>query len=975
MKSKSLRTSSTLRALSKAVSAATHSTDSSALVRNAAVTALTLAMSGTVFAQEVEEISITGSRIQRPGLTAPTPVTSMTRAETDLLSTLTLAEGLDALPQFLGSALLGDTQNQFDGGYLGAGGQSTLNLRGVGTQRTLVLLDGRRFVPSNRSGGVDISMFPQRLIQRTDVVTGGASAAYGSDAVTGVTNFILNNEFEGFDANVQYGASEMGDAKNYKLSVAGGVAVGEHGNWVWGVEGFKSDEIPNYEGRDWYKSWGDIDFGPAATPRRVRYENTTRRFETWGGIITRGPLAGIHFLEDGTPAPFQAGSVLDLSAQTGMDMAEPRYQGNQVGGSTFQTDRYNMVRAGNERYSFYTNYKHQLTDTITASVQVLLGRSTVDNQKIGYVMSGTWPLTIYSGNPFLPASLQARMTELELDSIRVDKALPQGLDPLMNSRAPTVTEVGSIAAELEGSFSNGWNWSAHVTNSHSNRDLEMHGFRVDRFFKGVDAVIDPNTGAVTCSSTLIQPDDGCVPLNLFGMGKTTQSGRDWVHDYMTQTADYKQTSAEFVVNGEVFDGFGAGPVFMAAGVNWRDDRVNQRVSDAFGPLPPAGEGYITDKDANGDLLYRGLPSVYINSVPVIDRTNASAYTGEIDVWEAFSEVDLPLLQDVQFAQNLNLNLAARYTKYSTIDAVWAWKAGIDWQVNDELRLRATRSSDIRAGSIFELFDTTAVNAFVSDDPWRPEDETYIAKNVSGGNPSVEPETAKTLTYGFVYQPNWLAGTAFSVDYYDIQIKDAISQIGTNNIIEFCFEQNVFCDQLEYEPSGRISAIINHFVNVGLARTRGMDFEASYRGNATWFDRNDSYSLRVIASRLLESSLQNFNSAPVERVDTGNYQDLQLTLTASYTTGPVSASWSTRWVSDAVRSRNWVEGIDIDNNSIPSHHVSNLRLSYNLGAFDMDSSVYLAVSNVFDKNPGDLNGLNGLYDVIGRNYSVGMNVAF
>ncbi|HHX83681.1 MAG TPA: TonB-dependent receptor, partial [Pseudomonadaceae bacterium] len=540
---------------------------------------------------------------------------------------------------------------------------------------------------------------------------------------------------------------------------------------------------------------------------------------------------------------------------------------------------------------------------------------------------------------------------------------------------PTVSEVGSISASLEGSFSNGWNWSAYVTNAHSNRDVEMHGFRVDRLFKGVDAVLHPVTGAVVCSSTLIEPNDGCVPLNLFGIGNTTQDARDWVHDYMTQKADYKQTSAEVVLNGEVYEGFGAGPVFMAAGVNWRDDRVDQVVWDAFGPLPPAGEGYITDKDANGDLLYRGLPSVYIASVPVIDRTNASAYAGQIDVWEGFTEFDVPLLEGARFAESLSANVAARYTKYSTIESVWAWKGGIDWRVTDELRLRWTRSRDIRAGSISELFDTTAVNAFVTDDPWRPADETYIAKNVSGGNPEVMPETANTITYGFVYQPNWLAGSAFSVDYYDIKIADAISQIGTNNIINFCYEEGIFCNQLEREPSGRISAIINTFINVGEQRTRGMDLEASYRGDATWFGRNDGFSVRAIASRLLESSLQNFNAAPVERVDTGNYQDLQVTLTASYTTGPLSASWSTRWVSDAVRSRNWVTGIDIDNNKIPSHHLSNLRLSYNLGLMETDSSVYLAVSNVFDKNPGDLNGLNGLYDLVGRNYSLGMNVSF
>ena len=959
-----------VRALSRAVSKITQSSNKSTLARNAAASAI-IAMAGTaVHAQDtIEEISITGSRIQRPGLVSQTPVTAITRDEVELLATTTLGDALDALPQFLGSAMLADTENMFGGGYLGNSGQSNLNMRGVGGSRTLVLLDGRRFVPSNRYGTVDISLFPQRLIRRTEVVTGGASAAYGSDAVTGVTNFILDNEFEGFDANVQYGASELGDAKNYKMSLAGGLGVGNDGHLVWGVESFMSDEITNISGRDWYKSWGDIDFGPAVSPRRVRYENTIRRTETFGGLIRKGPLAGTQFLSDGTAAPFHDGSILDRSARSGL--ANGTLQGNQVGGSGDQVDRWDMRRAENKRYSIYLNYKHQLSDNLTGSVQGLVGRSTVDNQKIGYVLSGTWPVTIYSGNPYLPEDVQQRMDALGLDSFQMDKRVPNTLDPLKNSRAPLVTEVGSVSASLEGAFSNGWNWSFYIQYAHNNRDVDLYGFRVDRLFKGVDAVIDPATGAITCASSLIQPNDGCIPINLFGIGNTTQEARDWIHDSMYTDANYKQSASEFVVNGEVFDGFGAGPIFMAAGANWRDDRVQQVSADAFGPLPEPPNGYITDKDANGNLLYRGLPSVYLGSVPVIDRTNAATYSGQIDVWEAFAEVGVPLLSGVSFAERLDTNVAARYTKYSTIDAVWAWKGGIDWQIYDDLRFRLTRSRDIRAGNMTEMFDTTAVNAFV-DDPWRPDDEIYIAKNINGGNPNIKPEIADTITYGFVYQPNWLEGSAFSVDYYDIKIKDAISNLGTNNIISYCFEDNIFCDLLSYEPSGRISAINNTTINVGQARTEGVDVEASYRTPISWFGRSDNLSVRAIASHLISSTITPFDSPTRELAGSGDRQETHLTLTGSYMAGPLTASWSTRWVSDAKRNLSWVEGIDVAENDIPSHSLSNLRLNFNLEGLGIgsESSVYLAVSNVFDKNPGDLLGLTGLYDVIGRNYSLG-----
>lgn len=957
------------RSLSNAVSAGIQSNSGRSLARSVAAAAILGAIAApAVYAQNVEEISITGSRIQRPGLISQTPVTSLSQDELDILATTTLGDALDAVPQFLGSSVLSDTQNMFGGGYLGNSGQSNLNLRGVGGSRTLVLLDGRRFVPSNRYGQVDISLFPSALIQRTEVVTGGASAAYGSDAVTGVTNFILNNDFKGFDINAQYGVSDLGDAKNYKLSMAGGMDITDKSNFVWGLEGYKSDEITNIAGRDWFKAWGDIDFGPGVTPRRVRYENVITRGESFGGLIRKGPLAGTQFLSDGTAAPFQAGTILDLSATTGLKTNT--IQGNQVGGSGDQVARYDLQRAANVRTSLYANYKYRFNDNLTGSVQALVGRSTVDNQKIGYVMSGTWPVTIYSGNPYLPASVQAAMTAGKIASFQMDKRVVPG-DPLNNNRAPLVTEVASVSGTLEGKFSNGWNWSFYYQHAENTRDVDLYGFRVDRMFKGIDAVINPKTGAITCASTLIEPNDGCVPINIFGIGQTSKEAIKWVHDSMYSDATYKQDSSEFVVNGEVFNGFGAGPVFMAGGLNWRSDKVDQISADAFGPLPEAGKGYITDKDASGKLLYRGLPSVYLGSVPVIDRTNAATYNGKISVWEAFSEASVPLLRDKAFADRLDVNVAARYTKYSTIDAVWAWKGGVDWQIYNDLRFRLTRSRDIRAGNMTELYDTTAVNAFITD-PWRPSDEVYIAKNINGGNPNIKPEVADTITYGFVYQPSWLEGSALSIDYYDIKIKDAISNIGVTNIVDFCFNQKIFCDLISHEPSGRISAVNNTTVNVGLARTSGVDYEASYRTPVTWFGRNDKLSVRVIASALISSTISPFNSPTVEQVGTGDRQKMHVTMTASYTAGPVNVSWSTRWVSSAVRNLAWVEGIDIAENDIPSHSLSNLRLGYDLDALGSKATVYFAVSNIFDKNQGDLLGLTGLYDQVGRNYSVGFN---
>ncbi|MDR2881280.1 MAG: TonB-dependent receptor plug domain-containing protein, partial [Azoarcus sp.] len=554
--------------------------------------ALSVAPQAFAADQPLEEIQVTGSRIQRPGLNSPMPVTSIQQDELELFAPTTLADGLDALPQFLGSAMLSDTENFFGGGYLGAGGQSNLNLRGVGGNRTLVLIDGRRIVPSNRGGTVDISVLPQGLIRRTEVVTGGASAAYGSDAVTGVTNFLIDREFEGFDIDIRGGITELGDAENLRLSLAAGLALGDRDHLVLGIEGYRSAEITDISDRDWFKAWGDLDFGVNATPRRVRYENVITRAESFGGLVRFGPLAGTQFLDDGTAAPFHAGSVLDLSAQTGLNnvtRANPNgvIQGSQVGGSGDQFNRYSMQQAALERASLYLNYKHAFSDSLSASVQGIFGYSYADNQKVGYQMSGTWPITLYSGNPYLPPAVQAQMTANGIASFQVHKRVAP-FDPLHNGRAPLTTDLASLTASVEGELANGWNWNAYYQFGESNRDVEMYGYRVDRMFKGIDAVIDPRTGAITCASTLIEANDGCVPVNILGVGNVSRQALEWLHDKMFTNARIKQHTAEFVLDGEVFSGFGsAGPVFMALGTGWRQDSINQISGDPLSvPLPP-----------------------------------------------------------------------------------------------------------------------------------------------------------------------------------------------------------------------------------------------------------------------------------------------------------------------------------------------------------------------------------------------------
>ena len=953
-----------------------------------ACTAITFGgLASSTWAQQgdIEQLTITGSRIVRPGLTSATPVTSIESTELDLLGPGTLMDGLVALPQFQGSATLNDTENYGGGGYLGTGGQSQLNMRGVGSNRTLVLVNNRRQPATSRTGTFDISMLPQILVTRTEVVTGGASAAYGSDAVAGVTNFILNEEFEGFEANIQGGISEIGDADNMRASLGAGVAVGESGHFVVGVEGFKTAGIPNIKDRDWYRDWCNLDMGVNATPRRILVEDCHNRSQTYGGFISSGPLVGTMFLDDGTPALFQDGPILDSAAIA----AKSRNQigGNASGGDGGQFAREQMRRAGQERASVFLNYKHELSDSLSASASALYGYSFIDNERIGYFLFGPWAPTIYSGNPYLPPAVQDAMDTAGVQSFALNKRVIPS-DTLHNSAAPLTTDVLTLSTSLSGKLDNGWNWDWYYQWGESNRDVDLHGARLDRIYRAIDAVRDPVTGATVCASTLLYPDDGCKPLNVFGVSNASPEALEYVHDKMFTDARIRQHATEFVLNGEVWEGFGAGPVFLATGANWRRDEIHQISGDALNtPPPPDGSGPVTAFDSQGNRMYRGLPGSYEKAGAVIDRVGIASFDGSVDVWEVFSETIVPLLEGRPYVDMMEGSFVVRHTDYEQSGDVLSWKTGLSWEVNDVLRLRITRSRDMRAGNLSEMFDTTQLYAFM-DDPWNPELDRYTIKQVNGGNPDIAPEKADTLTYGFVYQPQWLPGAAFTMDYFDISIESSISTIGAQSIVNYCYEQEIFCGQIDFGTGGTgvpgdvIVSVDNTAINVGEARTRGIDYEFSYRTPVTWFNRNDDVSLRLLASRLLESTITPFDSPKTSRLGTGDLQRTTATFIASYRSGPASLSWSTRWVSDAVQDISWVSGIDVDNNKVPSHHVSNLRLDWTLGnVVAADSSIYLSVNNVFDRNPGDLRGLTdfsgflGMYDIIGRNYTVGMRIKF
>src|SRR5690606_22942003 len=320
-------------------------------------------------------------------------------------------------------------------------------------------------------------------------------------------------------------------------------------------------------------------------------------------------------------------------------------------------------------------------------------------------------------------------------------------------------------------------------------------------YRAIDAVRHPVTGEIICRSSLSVPDDGCVPLNMFGRNNETQQARDYIHDVAFTDTEVTQHAAEFLVTDSPFE-LWAGEVSVATGVSYRRDFLDQIGCDVGGcPIPLVGFGPVrTPIDANGNPIYKGLPPALIGR-QIMELTTGALIVGGYDVKEAFGEMQIPVLRNAPLAQGMDVNLAARYADYEGSGGIWAWKMGLDWQIVEDLRFRLTRSRDIRAASLAERYDQSTGGANVTD-PFL-NDAVYIVSTMQGGNPNVLPEYADALTFGAVYQPSWLPDFSASVDVYDIQLTDAISLLGLADIVNECYRVGAFCDMINRDANGLI----------------------------------------------------------------------------------------------------------------------------------------------------------------------------
>lgn len=921
----------------------------------------------------VDEVMVTGSRlVTSRGYEAPTPLTVLT-AEDLFKSTAnaSVKESLQTLPVIAGGYNI--TQGAGLPSYNQAG-ISSIEMRNLGINRTLVLLDGQRSVGSLASGIVDTDNFPQQLIERVEIVTGGASAVYGSDAVAGVVNFILDRDFTGVKGEISGGMTSYEDAENYKVSLAAGFPfAGGRGHVLLSGELVDNDGIDGVGDRAWGWTTKEYIINPNYTPTNGQPEYVTRNnaflaTATHGGLITYGPLRGTAFGPGGVPYQFQFGEgVLRDLFMAGGDYLETR-----------TADAYSLLPS-QERKNAFARVSYDITDNVNVFVQWSRGLNhtrgiAFPHYLVASAVADSGGLQVLSGNPFIPASVQERMTELGLASFRVG-TMAYDL-PFVETETSRATDRYVVGAEGNFDlFATNWSWNAYAQFGRTTGTAKTLNARNNaRFAQALDAVLAPD-GSIVCRSTLTDPTNGCVPFNPMGLGVNSQAALDYVLGTAYSYSEISQDVYAVSITGQPFENW-AGPVSIALSAEHREEEA------MVDPDPIARQA--------------GWHSG--NHQPLDAGTHVS---------EAAIELLFPLLMDKPFAEQWDLTAAYRYTDYELSGGVDTWKVGTTWAPTRSVRFRATRSRDIRAPSISDLFQAQNFGLGSQVNPW--SGTTNVFGRTQDGSPGLTPEIGDTWTLGVVLQPDFAPGLNLSVDYWNTKVTDAIALVSANNVITLCYQGwSDLCPWITFDPAAGapfsstsvITTVRQGNFNLAKQTARGIDVEASYSFELSAFSNlPGTVSLRLVGSRYFENVTDNGFTVPNEAVG-ASLPEVRLNGTVSYTLANFTAGLTTRYFSSTVNSN---LSIECKTNCPPSDPTYitydeidrdgglyfDLSLSYRPQLFgNMESRLFLNIRNLTNEDPELVPQISGsgsipyiysrtgaLWDTLGRVYRLGMDFKF
>ena len=865
--------------------------------------------------EEVEAIVVTGSRISTAGFNAPTPTTVIGAADLQLGGRTDIQATLSDLPQFR------MTQSATSTNTVTSSGQSPADLRGLGAPRTLVLINNRRHVSSN-----DLQTIPYSVVKQIDVVTGGASAAYGSGAVAGVVNILLDTDKEGIDLGVQSGISSQGDGAKYLIEGSGGFRFADgRGHLLVGFDYLNDKGVIPGTSRPLIGASG---FFPGADGKLYPTANLRESNRHEDGVITSGVLAGQVFNKDGTLRPFQYGT---------------RYPGAptlMIGGEGYHIDNYRSLSAPIERTNLFARASYDVTDTLNLWVEGNFNR-VADTRPF---FPDLWinQVTIRADNAYLSQSIRDQLAAAGQTSFTMGRAVTD----IALAEYDYTRDTFQVSVGFDGSFGDGrWRYDAFYSHGQQKQDQTLKNLTLaQNFLYAVDAVTGPG-GTPVCRIALTDPSTACRPLNLFGSGNADQAGIDYVlADWNAVTTTWLDNMGASI-SGEPFELWNL-PVSVAAGVEYRK------------------ESFRTLYDANSLAGRFGT----INGQNIEKTGN--------NVKEAFAEIAVPVLADLPLVQKLMFNGAARISDYSSRGSIWSWKLGGVWNVNDSLTFRATSSRDIRAANLTEMFSlrstlyTTVVDGGL---PTRPTTNIIL---YTGGNPDLDPEIADTFTAGVVLTPTFAPGLNLSVDYYNIRIKDVITTLSAQQIVNSCYTDgnSNACNQITRNGAGNISEINATYINVANFSTKGVDIEASYR---TRLGNGSQLQVRGIANyvdKLMSGAINGAGYMGSQAVFL--VPKWRGTLTTTYESDHFGADVRARYVDGGGYAPSTVLANQGDSVGISSRVYVDLGLRAYVPYGDGKRfTLYGMVQNLFDRDPPVAAVSSPYYDLIGRYFTIGARVSF
>ncbi|HET9031680.1 MAG TPA: TonB-dependent receptor [Dokdonella sp.] len=941
----------------------------------AGTTAVVGLSSVTAFAQNdadttserLDTIVVTGSNIRRVDIETSNPIITIDRAQITKSGKLTVGDLIQELPSIAGAA----TNPQVNNG--GGTGASSVSLRGLGSGRTLILVDGQRIINN------DINAIPANVVERIEVLLNGASSTYGSDAIAGVVNFIMRRDYQGAEFSADYGISDRDDGQRQGGSFTFGQST-DRGSVVAGVNYNKTDAVSAAK-RDFsvnalYLYGGNV------------YEGGSSRTPTGRIFIPNTPNADGINLQDYYGG---CGSITRITGASGTSLDDYRCFG---GSDAYNYQPLNVILVPQERTNIFALGNYKLTDNVEAYFKTFINRTSSSS------LIAPYPFDNFGNNVSVSA-------DSLYNPFGVDFA-PPGTPGGGNRLLVRLTGVGQRVSQFDtqtsqlmggfrGNFGDtSWRWDLNANYGHLTQDQYTTGYL--NFPQLADS-LGPSMlvgGVPTCVGT---PGDastaiaGCVPLNIFvqddptSVQLLTAAGSNPFQNFLATSREVTANA-----NGEVFD-LPAGVVSLAVGMLYRKDYSNF-LADSTIILNPA--------TGTCDL----------------GTACTSELSGNLTTKEIYAEAFVPILKDMPFANSLNLTLGTRYSKFNLAGNTTNSKIAIEWRPIEDLLLRGTVSEVFRAPGISELFAGAGSDAPTLNDPCQgymtgqaqgiaacgpstgatnipatgipPEPNSQVNGIVSGAVAagfSLKPESGKSFDFGAVYNPGFIDGFSVSVDYYRIYLKDVISGISAQTVVDLCYNNpnSQFCPFISRLENGNVNNILEPTVNLGRLDTSGFDLGINYR-----IPEFDAFgrSIGRFAVGLNATYIQEYDNQVLDQRTSvagtfsnqfGNFPRIRGVGSLDWNMGPFQAGWRVRWVGNT-RVTNGDGG---NGNDLPIGGVAYHNFQFGYTAEAINTQFQIGIDNAFDKQPplyyqNNVTNANTdvrTYDTIGRYYWANATVKF